>query len=272
MSGDGPKEARQYRAEATVFLRRRPATYVVVMAMLLKPLTTFMAQEIEMSSEKWNKRQETMPLKYAGLTSGILGSRRWPLLVAAELEHENTCMDATRRLDDNGNYAWIPNPDRTLQLQTDIAKMISRAGAVVHELIITERKKMPYPLFRLLLHPEMAASLLNNPCKDRFDAYSRSYFNKFKDNLTDVEGLLELSVIVLLVKTSTILLECRNGQVQRWCTAMGAHTTRPFFRHLSATFVLSKLSRRRRMEEALFPDLARTMTSGTLPIGNGRAG
>ena len=59
-------------------------------------------------------------------------------------------------------------------------------------------------------------------------------------------------MITMLARVSTVLLECRNAHVQRWCRVMSTQTVDPLVRNLSANFILLKMSARRKFEEAIY--------------------
>ena len=66
------------------------------------------------------------------------------------------------------------------------------------------------------------------------------------------DGLIELAIIVMLARTSTVLLECRNAHVNRWARCMATQSVPPLLRNLASNFVLQKLSRRKNFEQAMY--------------------
>lgn len=57
---------------------------------------------------------------------------------------------------------------------------------------------------------------------------------------------MELSLLAMSAKTSTVLLECRNGQIRRYVVSSSVQASLPMLASVSAKFVLRKLALRDR--------------------------
>ena len=92
-------------------------------------------------------------------------------------------------------------------------------------------------------------------CKPSRSPYAHSYIERYKDNLYNPDGLLELCLIIMLARVSTVLLECRNAHVNRWCRVMALQATDPLLRNLCCNHMLSKVNNRRTLERSMLKRL-----------------
>jgi len=246
-----PEEAKANRKDALAFYESHPTVRLVLLGMLLAPLLTFMAKEFEMLSDDWQRRQDAKII-YNGPTHRLLGGMVWPLLVAAAGTLQNACMQGIAELNNTDRYRWIPKPSITLELRNWICRSISRQGAAVHQLVCCVRKAFPWMLFLLVTQPAVTAAQISATCPQLFDAYTKSYVDKYSQNLTASDGLIELALVIMTARTSTVLLECRNAHVSRWVRTMSLGAKDPLLRMVSNNFLLSKLSRRKTFEKSVY--------------------
>ena len=221
----GPEEAKAYRKDGLAFYRGNPGTMVTLIAMCLAPMIALMAQELAVASQDWQKNQE-MSAMHHGPGGKLLDGRKWPLLLAAGLTFTSDFMLSIASLCAADRYSWVPPADTTLDLECYVVRLLSRLGASVYQLLILEREKMPFALFLLLLQGDDAAEMIKarwEKCQDLFDSYSASYVRTFGvETLCAADGLLELSIVVMLARTSTVILECRNAHISRWLRLMSS--------------------------------------------------
>jgi len=249
-----PEEAKQYRSDAVKFLKSSPAVLLLLLAQMLAPLNHFMLSELAMATQDWSEKQE-QNVMYAGTaTNRLLGGRKWPLLEAAKGTLHVTFFTELAVLCTVAAYMWLPVHTIDLKLQNWVCRTLSRMGATVYQLLVVERRRMPWQLFMLLLRPAATAERIRAMCPHLLDTYAASYCARYHDNLCSHDGLIELAMIVLVARTSTVLLECRNAHVQRWIRLMAMQAVDPLLRNLSANFLMAKIAKRKPIEQAAFPD------------------
>ena len=118
------------------------------------------------------------------------------------------------------------------------------------ELLVVKHRSCRYMLFRLLVDPMVEAELLAT-CASSRDMYTRSCMETYASDLSSQEALLELAMVVMNAKTSTVHLKCSNATLRRRFVLASTKVVTPELHSISAEFMLGKL--RRRTYEAKVP-------------------
>ena len=231
-----------------------PACDLVCMSIVARPLVQGMHKEIEMSSAAWATKQ--LEKTTAGMNDDggvpLMTSAQWPILVAARGDLERRFFEELMATQEPKVYEGFPDAWRTSDVRHRLFKMMSRAGACVHELVRTVNKQFPYRLMLLAGQSgEEVANEIAASCGPSRDAYSASFLDKYEGQLQSQEALAELALVIMASRTSTTRLESLNATIRRHLTVMAVQAKKPSLVTVSAEFMLGKL--RRRAVESVHP-------------------
>ena len=248
----GPRSAeakRHYRAAAVKWIREPTRQRdLAVMAILLRPMSRYMIQEIASAtalslSESHVRRLEAMLA--VGDMQTFLDSCRWPLLEAANGVKDLECMSAIADLHESEHFQHWLAAWHTRDTQTLLFKGLSRQAASVHELLHKKHQSCPYKVF-LLATPaaeDVEKELLEDTCVHSRDEYTSSFMLAYA-NLRSEDALLELAMILLHARTNTVSLESSNATVRRRLFGASLQVIMPELHAVSSEFALGKLRRR----------------------------
>jgi len=239
------EQNKQHRGKAKEWLQSEPATRVLLQAAVHRPLMRLLAQELELSSGLWETKQNakvvTTPVAPG---STLLEGRSWLLLTCAQGRLEAQCMEGVASLDESLRTSSLQLGSIRLDIQTLLCQMISRAGCCIHQLLDCRRKVFPFRLFLLLEDRALAPEILAT-CSSSRDPYSESFIAYYKDTpggLTSEIALNELAALVLVARTCTAPLECKNAQIRSLVQHSSIQTRRPSLDLVSARFLLRRLA------------------------------
>ena len=227
---------------------------LVVTRTVLEPMHQYMVQEIAASAalsltKATHRRLEAMLA--VGDLRGFLDSARWPLLEAALGSKDLTCLSKLSDLDDPACYSAWPEEWWTVETRTLLFRCLSRQAAAVHELLVKKHQACPYSVFLLVADPVSAEARLEGTCMSARDEYTAGFLETYKDDLGSQPALLELAMILLQARTSTVSLESSNASLRRRLHGASLQVHMPDLHSISAEFALGKL--RRRQIENKFP-------------------
>lgn len=239
-------ENKANRGAAMAWLRTDPGDFVVYFALLMDPLMSFMGSELDASSGEFETRESFKQMSVGPNLDSLIGGRQWPLLLCAQQVHEKRCMNTLQELGDTIPCASLRPAHLNLHFESVVSKMFSRAGCVLYDHFIDRFSKFPFRLFLLLVDPALEGDILSS-CEQSWDDFSADFIRRHKPNLRSEVALAELSLIAMVARVTTVLLECRNAQIRRYVESLSVHTAAPSSELVSAKFLLRKLSLREQM-------------------------
>ena len=181
----------------------------------------------------------------------MLGDRRWQYLEAASGRVDNACMHSIDKLHHPDCFAAIPDSWKTVNFRNRLFRMLSREAAMVHFLLASLHKCFPWILFLLPLDHTVVQKTVT-ACESSLDDWSLDFLMFFAGRLTCREALLEIAIIIILGKTSTVRIEALNALIRRIIVSKSNAVKKPNLLSISAEFALSRL---RASERGLFKRL-----------------
>ena len=121
-------------------------------------------------------------------------------------------------------------------------RLLSKQAAVVFHLLVSCHTTFPFRMFRLLEEPGLAADirLQFRNCPGSFDEWSKSFMDYYED-IASMEALLELAVLVILGRTSTVKLEAFNAKLRKILKSRSNQVKAPRLGDISNEFMLSRI-------------------------------
>ena len=144
-----------------------------------------------------------------------LQGRAWPLLVAATGKLDTRCMQELEDLHSADAFSGLPPDWKTVEWRHLLTKLLSREAAAVYELLVVMHRKAPFILFRLLVAPEVWKPIIEALCESALDEFAKGFLAYYKDDIISRLALLELALIVMLARTSTVTLVLRNAKLRK---------------------------------------------------------
>ena len=255
---------RAYRGVALAWVKGRDRDRdLAVVKRIMEPMSTYMVKEIAGASALAESEATMKRLQAAlgeGDLNGFLQSGRWPVLEAALCTKDKDCLDRVAALHEPEVYrGWLP---KWICVETSamLFKALSRQGAGVHQLLHTKHKACPYQVFRLVQDATAARDLLDS-CPSSLDEFAESFLKAHRGDLTSEAAKLELAMVLIHGRTSTVSLESSNATLRRRLYGMSLQVVAPELHAVSAEFSLGKL--RRRQLDIRFPPGSRERKAKT---------
>ena len=225
---------------------------VLWVAMALWPARVIMHTEIGLASQDhqlhvWKGAINFDEGEGAGTSvRAVLGNGRHGLLEAARMVLDDNALAAWRALHAPRNFDGFPAAAFTLEFRHDVFRTLSRSSAYTYK-YCKRRHMMPdYQVYRLLDRSITVDALLAIGCSAMRGSYLRGFIADFgKPYLTSFPALIELAVVVLTGKTSTIKIENLNAFLRR-SLALRFHARRMSLLQLSVMFLLAGMRNRER--------------------------
>ena len=94
--------------------------------------------------------------------------------------------------------------------------MLAKAASSIHVQVHTEQAQYPYRLFRLVLDPSFADTVISDPAcmQDPFTKWYRSKFRTAAE-LKSADSLQTLLALCILLRLDTMRIECRHASIRR---------------------------------------------------------
>lgn len=226
---------------------------LVLMATVLQPMMRRMTLEIQMGSSVWMTRQQAALIRVLQDSMSIrefMKRSTWPLLAAAQGGLDQQCLEDIVQIQSPDRYLAWPAEWKSVRVRNMLFRTISRQAASVKELLVCKHRRFPHKLFLLVADPDMEHEILSS-CASSRCSYTESFLAAFGNDLSSRDALLELTMVVMTARTSTISLESSNASVRRRLVALSIQTRMPRVEAVSAEFVLAKV--RRRQHERKYP-------------------
>lgn len=270
---------RARRGQAMAWLRSPSALpEMVVMAVVLPPIMRYMTAEIAMGSAVAASQKAAACIESLSSCESIrqyFADSQWPALVAAEGTLDKRCLDELSAIEDPSCFTAFLEEWRSVKMRCALFRAMSRQGACVKERLVCKHRRFPFRLFCLLAIPGLEQDILQSCASSRCD-YTKSFIDAFGSELCGTPALLELALVVMSSRTSTLPVESSNASLRRRFVATSIQTTKPELHNLSAEFMLSGLRRRR--HEAKYPPghkhhwIISKFSEPTAPVAKKRGG
>ena len=242
---DWAKENEKNRTNATAFIKEGfLAVIVVLFRYVLSPMMKYLHTELKMSSTYWEQAQRRQSMETMS-AAGLLGGRKWPILRAATGEVDNECMKAIEDLHQTPWSEAAPKSWLTVKWRNILFRLLSREAAMIYMLLVMRHETFPFLLFLLLVDPAYA-DIIKGMCESSYDEFTAGFIAHYKDHggIDGPRALLELAVIAIIVKTSTVRIEVLNGKLRKILRTRSNQTARPDLGVVSAEFLLSRVRAR----------------------------
>jgi hypothetical protein len=212
---DWAKENSKNRLNSWRFFAAMPGATLIVLAIALKCISPALVEWVKLSSDVAETARWTQLIVTEATYDGLLKLRRWPVLERARGVLDRECVDrivAAHRL-----KAWdvLHKLVKTVRLRHQGFRVLSRIGASFYQHAIAMHRLPQYRVLLLLIDPEKIAAELVGYCQSFLDPFTASFLAHYKDKLTSMEARIELLVIVLVSKATTVHIENSNAQIRK---------------------------------------------------------
>ena len=173
-----------------------------------------MVRHLELSSDQWNER--AMAEAVRRLHAGQPMARDFRVAVAAAQHLEQDCLrQVSLLLREDKLWSGLPESSLTVSQRCLIYRMLSRTGCCVEELLISEHRRFPIAVFRLLATPDLATAreLLGTPECVR-DSWGHGFLEAYPDPLCN-EAMAVLVCVASMLKLDIAEIECRHAAIRR---------------------------------------------------------
>ena len=187
-SADGGPDASSWRqrvAKARVFgmsfVNASPEGHLLMMAFVLNPLQALRNRQFELAGRRWDRQQELRVARAAAAGRPAIGSRDYRVLISATCTTEKKFFNELLALmAPTDCWRTLPNASQTVTMRSLAFRLLSRAGAVVHELLVVPQRGFPWRLFELLRDPGLAVNMSTTPiCQ--LDRFSYDFVREFPE-------------------------------------------------------------------------------------------
>jgi hypothetical protein len=201
---------------ASEFWIARPLPSLCLTRLCMEPVRVLMAAKYAMFSEEW-LAIENRKLAGAMQGNGEPLVRDFRATVIARCDHEEDCLKRVEALlGESELWAIMPREGVTVSMRCLGFRALNRIKCCVAELLVAPQKKMPMPLFLLLVDPHVVAKLRSIPtCM--LDSFSRDFLAKHAANLLAKMPIAFLTFLAYLWTSDTVTIEKRNAMIRRFC-------------------------------------------------------
>ena len=171
----------QSRAKGLELVRSRPEPIFIVAQIVNGPLDRLRCRQFAVSAHRWEKKQRAKVAQAIAEGRSGRGARQYRIALSATCEHEMAFLDDVRSLmSEHIQWQTLQPSCRTLELRTLSFRLLSRAAASVHLLLIRVQRAFPYRLFKRIDEPSLALEMQNEP-NCRKERFTRGFQETFPD-------------------------------------------------------------------------------------------
>ena len=162
-----------------------------------------------------------------------------------KLSAENLFMDSLTALLRDPDWDLLSANCKSIRFQSLAFRMISKMGALVHQLLCLPARLCPYALLRVVDGKEALDEVQSlPPCL--LDEFSKDFMHRFPGpELGSQDAKMCLHLIVERSHCDTVQIEWGHGRVNRLISVQSSHTHAPRFEYVNAQFVAQKHQERR---------------------------
>ena len=232
----------QDRRQAATWLKTDPLAHLILMRLTMEPLRLLLQAQLAVVSEEWELEQRVASLASTASTSGSGAPRAHMITEAAFGRLEARYFERLEELwRSSRSWSVVPTHHLTVEYRALAFRVLSRQGALVHQLIGHVHQQFPFALFKLLERPDLADELRSvPPC--RKDAWTISMEETFPDH-TDVAFHQTLKLHAELQNTNIANIEARHASIRRQLTARSVQTWALKMTTASAEWVFQNIRR-----------------------------
>ena len=139
--------------------------------------------------------------------NSLFSSRKWPVLERARGALDAAHFDRRKAAFDVRMWQHFPRWAKTLRFRHLGFKMLHRCGAMFYQNIVTLHRMPPFLTLMLLREPAETTAQLRGRCEKMLDDYATSFMKFYDEDLTAMDALIELLVIDVFSKATTVHLE-----------------------------------------------------------------
>ena len=220
------------RRVAGAWWAAEPAHKIIVMRMVMEPLREMLARRLRIGGRAWASKQAEAAA--AAARAGAPPMRRWPATVCASNELEETCLQQTRRLlEDGEQWELVPRKHWTRRARCLITRMLIRLSCRVEKDHMRPHRGFPYCLFATDGRNQRDGRLLARPVCMR-DRLATEFFRIADGDMNNKRALAWLDTVSALVHVDTATIEKNHASIRRWLLMRGHQTHTMSFPSLSA--------------------------------------
>ena len=219
------------------WMQSDPLPRLLLMKIVVNPLTDLLNLQLRSSGMEFERTQRAAAAKCTMTGEWDYHCRSYQLTQAAKGEVEKKFFQRLKEIQsDTELWQLFPISSHTAAFKSLCHRLLSRAGASVHELFATPHQKFPYQMFALLERPDLATTIrsLTSCIKDE---WSRGLENMYP-SLGGANFFMVLLAHCLLQKTDIASIESRHASVRRQLTARSTQTWRFGLAACSAEWIL----------------------------------
>ena len=233
--------------KAGTWLESSPLHRLLTMRLCMKPLTDLLDAHLVRASDAWETEQRAAA---AATDENTSVGRKCRVLEYLQLVSEGQFFQELSQLLHKDRWRHIDVAHHHLEFQSWVFKLISRMGALVHELMVLPTQRYPMQLFSIVLDPQAGASKVQAAQACELDDFSSGFIKTFQNEGVDSEAALAvLQAVALCIPTDTVGIEWGHGRVSRLIKAQSQQTQSPSMGFVNGQFVCMK--QRQRFSQSL---------------------
>jgi hypothetical protein len=224
------------RGAGLVFAQSYNEPKLLLMTLVLEPLQALRNRQFKLSGKSWDRQQELRAAKSLKVGTDTIASRQYRVVVSATCAHEFKFLDEVRALlSPSESWSVLPIASRTVSLRSLAFRLLSRAAALVHELLVVPQQGCPWQLFTLLEKPELIAQVASTPICRR-DRFTHDFLGRFPD-LTSPHVRPTLHSLALEFTSDTGQIETLHATIRRRLLAASHNTHTELFAVLGSEWI-----------------------------------
>eukprot|EP00971_Amphidinium_carterae_P026100 514702-Amphidinium_carterae.2 len=223
------------------------ATDVVAPLTLMKlvaiPLTDLLHKQLKIAGVEFEEEERCKVAEKLLSSGASMEDRTSPLILACDQVFEKEFLEQLQSLLQR-DAVWnrlVPPTSSTIACKGLAHRMLSRAGAGVHELLALPHQAFPTKTYRLIREPEFAATIrAEGSCvKDKFTLALES----MPGGLCSAEVRQVLMSHAHMQRTDISAIECKHASIRRTTLSRSLQTWRYGLEATSADFLLQSCRR-----------------------------
>ena len=217
------------------------------MRLILQQLRELLHSHFTYAGEDWDMKHIASVAKCLQRGAGTVGSRKYRIEIAADMEVERRAFEQIRLLFVfDAFWQLVPPNRRTVSLRCLSFRMVSRIGCMLEYYLRERHRNFPQRMFSALGEMRACANDLRRQaaalCKWLVDAFTAEMLS-LHASWDSPEFKAKLRTIATLANIAMIGIECRHASMRRVRTFRCTQTHTTELRDLGAEFVMQQLSR-----------------------------
>ena len=258
--GEGPSDwaAKNARSQkmALQWLGDHPLPSLIMLRLVMQPLAELLFEYIKRSGQTWRDHRRASQTQELVGGPAVGEGQTSPFMAYVKLQSEEAFLAKFKGLLSSNTWSFIPQEAWSLAFQTLGFRLLSRAGALVHQLLVVPSKQCPYATFQVLVDEEIARSKLQQvpPCMQ--DSFTRQFLQKFSmSEPLSADARVCLETLAEHSSVDIVGVEWGHSRIQRLVSAQKVHTHLPSFEFVGARAVAGQ----QRSARAAHPEVQAVM-------------